>query len=139
MNKPSFFCIFLFYKLSTVIINFRLLLIYSAESCHTCHITSYIHLKILASFLSQVMSSTKTGELSVPYSATHVEFDQLFAPKSKPLMVNNGTNSSNVLYPLLILVVIQPTPPSFGSTVSPSLPVTTTTRTVINKKWSKSI
>ena len=70
----------------------------------------HIHLTILASFISVLItSSSSTSQVSLPYVlmlGTPVECKLLLASKDKSLLSNNGTESLNLLHPLVILVTI---------------------------------
>ena len=59
------------------------------------HLILNIHLTILGSFLSSVItSSSLSGQVSLPYSTTlrtHAEYNLPFATQGKPLLANKGS------------------------------------------------
>ena len=69
-----------------------------------------IHLTILASFLSSLItSSSLTGQISLPYSitlCTHAEYNLHSVPKRKSSMGNKFTKSFNLHHPLHPILVL---------------------------------
>ena len=103
-------------KHSLMLLNFDLVQSSSTEILSS-GLVFHIHLTILASFLSSLItSSSLTGQVSFSYSktaCTHAEYLPFLLLKTKLLLANKGTKYLNSHHLLLILVTtLSNTPPS---------------------------
>ena len=103
-------CRLLSCKHSSKLFNFYLVLRSAAEITYSGLMLD-IHLTILASFLSSLItSSSLTGQISLPYCitlCTHAECNLHFVPKRKSSMGNKFTKSFNLHHPLHPILVLK--------------------------------
>ena len=103
-----------------MLFNFSLVLSPTAKILSS-GLTLHIHLTILGSFLSSLITSFLNGQVSLPYNITLrtlAEYNLPLAPNGKPLLVKKGIKSLNLHHPLLILVIALSNAPLLAPIVS---------------------
>ena len=114
-------CSLLYCKYSFILINFSLILSFSAEILSS-GLTLHIHLTFLSSFVSSLITSLSlTDQVSLLHSIilrAHAEYNLSFAHKGKPLLANKVTKYLNSHHSLQILVIALLNAPSLVIIVS---------------------